>query len=60
MAELAPPKLIWTGRRGDPGFREVELPKPLPDIGDDFDWQQRDFDSFRQAMWQELQVGPLK
>ncbi|MBN1655970.1 MAG: hypothetical protein JXA30_19540 [Deltaproteobacteria bacterium] len=57
MAELAPPKLIWTDALGDPGYRQVSLPKPLPEIGDDFDWQQRDFDSFRRAMWQELQLS---
>ncbi|NNJ99338.1 MAG: hypothetical protein HKP58_02895, partial [Desulfatitalea sp.] len=55
MAELPPPELKWNGRSPDPGVREVKLPLPLPDMGDDFDWRQRDYDGFRQAMHQELQ-----
>ncbi len=57
MAELARPQLTWPAdpEGTDPGVRVVELPVPLPKVGDDFDWQQRDFDSFRGAMWRELQ-----
>lgn len=55
MAELDSPVLIWTKNREDPAYRKVDLPAPLPEIGDNFDWQQRDFDSFRLAMWDELQ-----
>ena len=53
MAELASPKLEWEPA---PGHREVSLPDPLPDVGDDFDWQLRDYDSFRRFMWEELQA----
>lgn len=56
MAELQPPKLIWPGDTSQLGYRKVDLPEPLPEVDDSFDWQQRDFDSFQQAMWQELQV----
>ena len=55
MAELQPPELIWTKKASESGYRKVDLPDPLPKIDDSFDWQQRDFDSFQQAMWQELQ-----
>lgn len=56
MAELAPPKLRWPEGAGlDPGERRVLLPEPPPEIGDDFHWAQRDFESFRLAMWTELQ-----
>lgn len=55
MAKLDSPVLIWTKNREDPAYRKVDLPAPLPEIGDNFDWQQRDFDSFRLAMWDELQ-----
>jgi hypothetical protein len=34
--------------------RNVQLPQPLPDIGDDFDWDQRDYDSYRLFMLEEL------
>jgi hypothetical protein len=30
------------------------LPGPLPDVGNDFDWQVRDYDSFRLFMLEEL------
>jgi len=55
MAELGSPVLRWTDDVIDPGVREVTLPDPAPEVGDDFDWQQRDFESFRLAMWNELQ-----
>lgn len=44
----------WTDDIVDPGHREVDLPDPLPEVGDDFDWHQRDFESFRRAMSEEL------
>lgn len=56
MAELPEPELRFTGGSPDPGQRIVELPAPLPEMGDDFDWQQRDYESFRDAMLEELAV----
>jgi len=38
----------------DCGRRNVILPSALPDPGDDFDWQLRDYDGFRLFMMQEL------
>lgn len=55
MAELGATVLHWTDDAVDPGIRETLLPDPAPEVGDDFDWQQRDFESFRLAMWNELQ-----
>jgi hypothetical protein len=56
LAELAPPRLEFDEGCPDPGRRAVDLPVPLPDVGDDFDWDQRDYDSFRAAMLEELAV----
>ena len=59
MANLPRPALKWLDKTGpgeDPGSRVVQLPAPLPEIGNDFDWQQRDFESFRQTMLQGLQL----
>ena len=56
MAELDRPELIFDRGCPDPGTRSVELPAPLPEIGDDFDWSLRDYDGFRDAMLEELQV----
>ena len=36
------------------GERQTNLPFPLPEIGDDFDWRARDYDGFRQFMLEEL------
>jgi len=36
------------------GERRVDLPPPLPNISDDFDWLVRDYDSFRLFMMEEL------
>lgn len=56
MAENPRTTLRWIDKECiDPGIREAELPAPAPQIGDDFNWQQRDFESFRLAMWNELQ-----
>ena len=38
----------------DCGQRQVDLPDLLPALGDDFDWDQRDYDGFRLFMLQEL------
>ena len=40
----------WTAHR-----RVESLPRELPDCPDDFDWKQRDWDSFRFAMLSDLQ-----
>ena len=39
---------------GDCGEREVVMPGPLPFAGDDFAWNARDYDAFRQFMLEEL------
>jgi hypothetical protein len=39
---------------GDCGNRRVALPEQLPQIGDDFDWDIRDYDGFRLFMLEEL------
>lgn len=54
MADSPIPELVFEGRYPDCGKRIVELPDNLPDIGDDFNWQCRDYDSFRLAMMEEL------
>lgn len=54
MANLSSPELIFDKGCPDPGRREVKLPPPLPSVGDDFDWQQRDYDGFRRFMQSEL------
>lgn len=54
MAQEPVPNLLFDGRCPDCGRREVILPDPLPDVGDDFDWDLRDYDGFRLFMMQEL------
>jgi hypothetical protein len=54
MAETPQSILIFEGRCPDCAERRVELPPPLPEPGDDFDWLARDFDSFRRLMLEEL------
>ncbi|MCE6953101.1 hypothetical protein LAZ29_19425 [Cereibacter sphaeroides] len=54
MADLAPPLLTFDGSCPDCGERTAVLPLPLPGVEDDFDWQTRDYDSFRLFMMQEL------
>lgn len=54
MADLAPPVLVFEGTCPDCGERRIELPPPLPAVGDDFDWRSRDYDGFRLTMLQEL------
>lgn len=46
--------LQFDGHCPDCGRRQVDLPAPLPAVGDDFDWDQRDYDGFRLFMLQEL------
>ncbi|GHE20363.1 hypothetical protein [Halomonas urumqiensis] len=54
MARTPTPQLHFHDRCGDCGERRVDLSKPLPPIGDDFDWQTRDYDGFRLFMMEEL------
>lgn len=46
--------LRFDGRCPDCGRRQVELPAASPAVGDDFDWDLRDYDGFRLFMLQEL------
>lgn len=54
MAENPQSILKFEGRCPDCAERDVRLPDPLPLVGDDFDWQVRDYDSFRRFMLEEL------
>lgn len=54
MAETPRAELDFEDGCPDCGRREARLPEPLPPAGDDFDWLQRDYDSFRLAMLEEL------
>ena len=54
MAETPVPELIFEGICPDCGRRQVDLPDPLPRVGDDFDWRVRDYDGFRLFMLEEL------
>ena len=54
MADAPHIALRFEGRCPDCGVREVHLPAPLPDAGDDFDWRVRDYDDFRLFMLEEL------
>lgn len=47
-------KLLFDGACPDCGRRLIDLPDILPAVGDDFDWDQRDYDGFRLFMLQEL------
>jgi hypothetical protein len=55
MAEV-PRQALRFDRFGclDCGSRTAELPRPLPDVGGDFDWRARDYDSLRAFMIEEL------
>lgn len=46
--------LSFDGNCPDCGRRQVDLPDTLPELGDDFDWDLRDYDGFRLFMLQEL------
>lgn len=54
MAENPQTTLKFVGRCPDCAERQVELPSALPELGDDFDWLVRDYDSFRRFMLEEL------
>lgn len=54
MAEEPGVQLTFPGGCPDCGDRRVDLPLPLPTVGDDFDWRVRDYDGFRLAMLEEL------
>src|SRR5262249_30018060 len=54
MAQPPVEVLEYTGRCPDCGRREVEPPAVLPTVGDDFDWDVRDYDGFRLFILQEL------
>jgi hypothetical protein len=55
VAELGVPRLAFDGSCPDCGSRHLDdLPGPLPEVGDDFDWRVRDYDGFRLAMLEEL------
>ncbi|MFK7868716.1 MAG: hypothetical protein AB8B58_05695 [Roseobacter sp.] len=54
MANTPVPVLSFDGGCPDCGQRRTDLPGKLPPMGDDFDWLQRDYDSFRLAMMEEL------
>ncbi len=54
MADAPQVNLLYTEGCGDCGERRVELPAPLPRIGDDFDWDVRDYDGFRLFMLEQL------
>ena len=54
MAQTPVAKLTFNDSCSDCGTREVQLPEPLPAVGDDFDWLLRDYDGFRLFMLEEL------
>ncbi len=54
MADSPPVELHFRGTCPDCGVREVHLPAPLAEVGDDFDWRVRDYDGFRMFMLEEL------
>jgi hypothetical protein len=54
MAATPVPDLRFAPSCEDCGLRDVQLPEPLPTLGDDFDWLVRDYDGFRLFMLEEL------
>jgi hypothetical protein len=54
MASDPLPELLFDGQCPDCGRRQVDLPDTLPQLGDDFDWDLRDYDGFRLFMLQGL------
>lgn len=54
MAQEPTVDIVYTQGCGDCGERRATLPAPLPEIGDDFDWDVRDYDGFRLFMLEEL------
>lgn len=57
MANQPVPELVFAPGCPDCAARTVELPPPLPTLGDDFDWAVRDYDGFRAFMLQELMAS---
>ena len=53
MADEPEVKLVYSEGCGDCGQRRVELPAPLPELGDDFDWDVRDYDGYRLFMLEQ-------
>ena len=54
MADSPAVEMHFRGTCPDCGVREVHLPAPLAEAGDDFDWRVRDYDGFRMFMLEEL------
>lgn len=54
MADNPALTLVFNDACNDCGKRLVNLPRVLPEVGDDFDWQVRDYDGFRLFMLEEL------
>jgi hypothetical protein len=55
MADAPRAELVFSPAHPDCGKREVrDLPRPLPGVGDDFDWSVRDYDDLRLFMMEEL------
>ena len=54
MAATPQPDLRFNDSCSDCGYRQIDLPEPLPVIGDDFDWLLRDYDGFRRFLLEEL------
>lgn len=54
MADSPEIKLHFEAGCDDCGRRHARLPPPLPALGDDFDWDLRDYDGFRLFMLEEL------
>lgn len=54
MAKEPQVNLEYADGCGDCGKRRVELPVSLPAVGDDFDWDVRDYDGYRLFMLEEL------
>ena len=54
MAEEPEIHIEYLDRCGDCGQKRVKLPGQLPAIGDDFDWDVRDYDGYRLFMLEEL------
>ncbi len=54
MADNPVVRLEYSEGCGDCGKRQVELPAALPQLGDDFDWDVRDYDGYRLFMLEQL------
>lgn len=54
MADAPVPVLEFDGSCPDCGRRTIELPAPEPELGGDFAWRARDYDTIRVTMLEEL------